>query len=825
MSESTFESSKTRKLTQDRLEKMMREEGTARYWKRVTERTEKGHGSETSHAKRIMESTLPGLLESLKGWIEKASGGGAGRRHAALEHLQAIDNSVACLISLRTVLDALTGEPSMSRLVSAIGRNLEMEARLQWYKDSDSDHFEYISMRADAMRMVDRAVRVRFFHGEFRAHFEETGMVDFAAWSKSQAATVGAVMLHLIEGQGLVQSVTEVANTKPLRMKVMVKPSDALGQWIADYHKFAEVLHPVYLPTVDAPQPWSQETAKCPSGAGEVYSMNIIKTRSEALVNDVASRDMPEVYEALNAIQATPWVVESRVYDVACKVWEDDMAIAGIVSRQDRPLPPKPEDIDSNTEALKRWKKEAGAIYTFNNKNMGRGLSTAKILNVARIFMDVPAIYFPHQLDFRGRLYPVPAGLSPQGCDLSRGLLVFSEGKPITHKHAADWLAIHGANCYGVDKVTMEERIEWTETNRDNILASAQDPLGFQWWTCADKPWQFLCFCFEWAGWLQQGPGFVSRIAVSVDGSNNGLQILSLLCRDEDSGRATNVSPSASPQDIYGDVAELAKLLLEADRDNEEEGWMADYWLRFGINRKTTKRPVMVLPYGGTFNSCMEYTELWFQESLEARGETLAFDGDKKLRRKAVVYLAKKVWAAIHELVGRPRKVMEWLQNACRAVTAKNESIEWVTPVGLLVRQRYLSIEKFTVESLVGDKIRRISLVQDGKVLDPRRQVNGISPNFVHSLDAAALCRTVCYAKKCGLTHFAMVHDSYGTHAADMDVLAGTLRHVFSSMFSEDLLATLKAQLEARFEVSLEPLPEYGRLDPRDVVASEFFFA
>ena len=76
------------------------------------------------------------------------------------------------------------------------------------------------------------------------------------------------------------------------------------------------------------------------------------------------------------------------------------------------------------------------------------------------------------------------------------------------------------------------------------------------------------------------------------------------------------------------------------------------------------------------------------------------------------------------------------------------------------------------------------------------RQVNGISPNFVHSLDAAALHKTICTAVFAGVTHFAMIHDSYGTLAPDVDVLMGSLRRAFSDIFTTDLLARFKTEIE-----------------------------
>jgi DNA-directed RNA polymerase len=52
-------------------------------------------------------------------------------------------------------------------------------------------------------------------------------------------------------------------------------------------------------------------------------------------------------------------------------------------------------------------------------------------INVARSFKKVSKIYFPHNVDFRGRTYPIPPHLNHMSSDTCRGLLEFAEGKPI----------------------------------------------------------------------------------------------------------------------------------------------------------------------------------------------------------------------------------------------------------------------------------------------------------------------------------------------------------------------------------------------------------
>jgi len=74
-------------------------------------------------------------------------------------------------------------------------------------------------------------------------------------------------------------------------------------------------------------------------------------------------------------------------------------------------------------------------------------------INVARAFKDVEKIYFPHNVDFRGRVYPIPPHLNHMGADISRGILEFSKGEPLSEK-GLYWLKVHTANKMGKDKLS-----------------------------------------------------------------------------------------------------------------------------------------------------------------------------------------------------------------------------------------------------------------------------------------------------------------------------------------------------------------------------------
>jgi len=155
--------------------------------------------------------------------------------------------------------------------------------------------------------------------------------------------------------------------------------------------------------------------------------------------------------------------------------------------------------------------------------------------------------------------------------------------------------------------------------------------------------------------------------------------------------------------------------------------------------------------------------------------------------------------------------------------------IRWDTPVNFPVLQAYKETKPYRIETkLLGSTFRPMLHKETGKI-DKNRQANGISPNFVHSIDAAHMMLTIDVAKQCDIHSFAMVHDSYGTHAADAETLWWCLRKAFVEMYSqtdvlEDFRVDLLDILPAGKHNQIPDTPEKGSLDIAQVEDSEFFF-
>ena len=74
-----------------------------------------------------------------------------------------------------------------------------------------------------------------------------------------------------------------------------------------------------------------------------------------------------------------------------------------------------------------------------------------------------------------------------------------------------------------------------------------------------------------------------------------------------------------------------------------------------------------------------------------------------------------------------------------------------------------------------------------------------------------------------------MIHDSYGTHAADATELSYRLRRAFVDQYQGDVLKDFRdqliEQLPEEIAAQIPPLPPMGTLDLEQVMDSEYFFA
>jgi DNA-directed RNA polymerase len=796
--------------------------GAVRYYDKLK------HGEDrTQPGQALLRKVIPPLAEAITQWVADAHAGKAARAAGVALYAGQFPAEDIAYITARVCLSSFGQGHKLTSTATTLVRMLE-EATL-----SAALH----SLDEKAWKRLNTKIERCPYPGKRYILVKkamQAASVKRITWTISEKVRLGSTLIEMCaETSGLFEIVNIHEGKRTI---AYIQASTKTLEWLDEAHQRCSLQAPHYLPMVIPPTPWTGIR-----GGGYIdrgLPLRLISTKriNKAYEEELRHRDMPMVYDALNAIQATPWRINKGVLRVLREVWDAGSSLGNLPPADPLPLPAPPAAWFNGDAGLlipdddegKAFRAGRARIHEANEKMINKRRAVTAKLWVAEEFAKYERIYFPHVLDWRGRIYPVPPHVNPQSDDSGRAMLEFAEGAPLGDD-GAYWLAVHGANCYGIDKVAFAERVQWVEEHQDLILDSAMRPLdGERFWSTAENPYMFLAFCMEWAGLaMHVGAGkaqeeFVSYLPVSWDGSCNGLQNFSAMLRDPVGGLATNLIPQAQPADIYQRVADVASRQVEADAARGEVN--ASYWLG-KVSRKIAKRPTMTLPYGsGKFG---------FRDQLRAELQSYKLEhqenylkGDEFL---CSMYLANVLYDSLGQVVVAARTAMDWLRDVSQVAAKEGLPVWWTTPAGFAVMQDYRETLGRRIDFHAAGQRYAFTVHVESDKLDKRKQAQGISPNFVHSLDAAHLMRTVVKCMPQGIRHFAMVHDSYGTHAGSATAMHRMLREAFIEQYSgnvlEDFREQLGAQLSDKLRSQLPPVPPMGDLDLESVRTSEYFFA
>ena len=837
--------------------------GERRFLKMLERQAKAGEIADNAAAKPLLATLLPKLTTRIVEWLEEYASK-KGRKPVAYAPLQSLKPEASAFITLKVILASLTST-NMTTIQAAagmLGKAIEDEARFGRIRDLEAKHFK--KHVEEQLNKRHGQVYKKAFMQVVEADMIGRGLLGGEAWSRWDKETtmhVGIRMIEmLIESTGLVElqrhnagnagSDHESLQLAQEYVDVLAKRAGALAG-----------ISPMFQPCVVPPKPWVSITGGGYWANGR-RPLALVRTHSKKGLLRYEDVYMPEVYKAVNIAQNTAWKINKKVLAVVNEIvnWKN-CPVADIPSLERQELPPKPDDIDTNEAALKEWKKAAAGIYRLDKARVSRRISLEFMLEQANKFASKKAIWFPYNMDWRGRVYAVPM-FNPQGNDMTKGLLTLAKGKPIGEE-GFYWLKIHGANCAGVDKVPFPERIAFIEKHVDDILACAKDPINNTWWAEQDSPFCFLAFCFEYAGVAHHGLSYNCSLPLAFDGSCSGIQHFSAMLRDEVGGRAVNLLPSETVQDIYGIVAQKVNEILKQDAINGTPNEMitvtdkdtgeiseklklgtstlAQQWLAYGVTRSVTKRSVMTLAYGSKeFGFRQQVLDDTIQPAIDS-GKGLMFTKPNQ----AAGYMAKLIWDAVSVTVVAAVEAMNWLKSAAKLLAAEVKdkktkdilrhrcAVHWTTPDGFPVWQEYRKPLQKRLDMIFLGQFRlqpTINTLKDSGI-DAHKQESGIAPNFVHSQDGSHLRMTVVYAhEKYGIESFALIHDSFGTIPADAGKLFKAVRETMVLTYeNNDALADFYSQFADQLHESqldkMPPLPKKGNLNLQDILKSDFAFA
>jgi len=424
------------------------------------------------------------------------------------------------------------------------------------------------------------------------------------------------------------------------------------------------------------------------------------------------------------------------------------------------------------------------------------------------------------------------------------------------------YLEEEGLDSISVDKMTLSDRAKWTEENLNAITSyGTNHELRME----AEKPVVFLACCLEWVKYLADPEGHVSHIPIQIDGSNNGWQHLGAMSKDVQTGSLVGLVPSTIQKDFYVATAkELIKLM--PDWFNEKQ--MPMKHIRKGISKRGSMTRAysagektmatnmyadcyqedFTSKYGITVEDCNKLSHnlivainkvcpgpletMTFLQKLAAFeiGKYVVYrDGkiaDKAYRKlkKELKELKYKKNKTDDELDRLSFLVSEQEQYESKLVEGNGSAIiEWSTPSGFhVIYENYIQ-RPIKVKGTING-VGRITHVAYERTEMPNVKgfMSGISPNFVHSMDASHMAIIIDNWDGA----FAAVHDAFASHASDIDSLLFITKEAFIQIYEmENFYDYIEQTVLSNSDNLTVEQPSRGELQLSGVRDSEYFFA
>jgi DNA-directed RNA polymerase len=755
-----------------------------------------------------------------------------------IELIQDLPKETIALCCLQTALHLMgqhIPKNYMAYVLNQLGKALEGEC----YAQGLMDHDKKLAKRLDRLAR-SRHGNSRYRRQAVRSIAKKNGYV-VEYWSRKQYAIAGNWAMNLLTaGLPDVFSLV-VVNDKGEKELALTENAFTLAE---EAIKQAILADPVYLPIPNKPKPWTDWNEGGSWDLRFKKRANILRSRytetAAHVRGAIATGTMSPALEALNSIQAVGYKINTKILELVKWCHTNCVQVSGLPRAKDLTLPLRSKEWSQMSESeQKAWKIRANQVKKRNRGFAAERVLMAEDLATAEYLEQRGTFYTPCNMDWRGRVYPLPH-FNYQREDRVRALFLFANGMPITEE-AIYWLKVHLANTGDFEKVSkksFDERVLWVDRNIDLIIKVAENPFECAWWQDADKPFQFVAACMEVVSAIQD-PEHITHLPISFDGSCSGLQHLSAMTQAAE-GALVNLVHSEAPNDVYSIVAERVKSnlehLLQSPSATDTEKALCNLSLEYGVTRSLVKRNVMTYGYSSQkFGMAGQLVEDLMQplalEVLAGEREYHPFGNDNGFT--ASRFLASQIFQAIEEVVKKPAEAMGFLRQMAKALAHENKPVTWITPAGIPWINRYHTPTVQRVTLWLNDKgvtLPHAVSVASGftKQIDKTKAANSIAPNFVHALDASHLMFTVNALRDQGVNDVALVHDSFGVLAPNAVCLGKVLRQEFVRLYTEfdplnDILASNVDRMDTPQRL---PSPvKKGPLDLKEILNAEYAFS
>lgn len=774
------------------------------YDRKLSKAIENGSFAESKETILIIKVTIDRLAEHIEEFYGLSLRGNTGKAQRYLKDMLPNPRDCALLLIRGTIAPLIKSDRKSLWVATQIEKVLFTSKRIAIMEQTKPKLMSYIEKRYK--HLGEHAVKRERIRATRRSSPE----------AKQPKLLLGAMCIDLVHqsGCGLIDVYKEGTT-------VMLGLSSNTKELLLRSKFFFGSMLTVYYPLIYPPKKWDGI-----EGTGGYYSFSdipFIKLKNAFDKRAISALDpnLERLQHVVNRVQGCPYKINKRVLKTVDTIIKHNLVdissspnnpiLYGGIPYMDvintKMLIVKEDygELDDTGKFLDKESKHRWLRAVKEQEIRNKGLESKRLqyklaLDIAHKFKEYDRIYFSYQLDFRGRLYPIQNFLNPQTSNNIKPLLEFAEGH-ILDEGGLYWLKIHGANCYGYDKLTYKERVTKIEEMQDSIKKIANDPIGnLKLWYNADAPLMFLAFCYVYSDYLND-PETRITIPIHLDATCSGLQMYSGLLKDKQGAECVNVlSKGGGVNDIYQDVADKVneylrngdypKEITYKTKDKVEHRMSTTreaLSITGKINRKHTKRNVMTQPYSVTERGM--YQQVYDLLTEDQDNNDVWWEGDKFIVAKLISSLNAK---AIREVVSGARTGQDAVKKILRKSLETEKQALWFTPIyHFPVLQRIMREKEERLRTPLG----RLVLRHPTKQVHYMRMLNGIAPNFIHSLDATLLYLTVEKCMERDVSSFWLIHDSYGVLPNDVYILNHSFREAFVELFEANPLKDFADQL------------------------------
>jgi hypothetical protein len=450
----------------------------------------------------------------------------------------------------------------------------------------------------------------------------------------------------------------------------------------------------------------------------------------------------PEVIRALALAQNTAWRICEPILDEVLgdkdPVAEVTRAVKALQRAQDTLAAKLKTMKNAQTKVLQRAKSKPRIKAA--KDDLRKWLTV-----VQAVSLRGKTFYFKCRFDYRGRLYQVGSLLGyTGGDDLARALLEFAVGEVLPHAVSATMLSRHITSMFGhgESKKSDLERIGYA-------LHMPKKPRGVP-----KHPWRYRAAMLAYERYKV---GATIHTPVAFDCTSSGLQIYSILMRDEALGRRVNMFADASSaerplQDIYRVIG---------DEVREE--------------RETIKLLVNPQIYGA---------------GAKRQAKILAAERGHALPTAADKADVRKVRAAVEKLAPAFVTLRDWLKCQAASFSDLGVPFSWTLGDGFKVLQDSRIIKESKAYYCIPGVATQVRYCarDPTEEIDPNKQQMQIAANYIHSFDAYFLREVLRQAGDAGGRSFGLAHDSFAVLPSEGYTLLGVLRKAIWFVYSRDWL-------------------------------------